>query len=305
MKHAYLIITFGDFYILRKLIQALDNPNGDIFIHLDAKKKHVLHELYELRKLAKHSKVNIYSTISVKWGDKSLVACELFLMQQAVLGNYGYYHLLSGQDFLIKPISDVQYFFEQHAGEEFLAVGSYHLNKESIDCVDKYHLLMSNRLATVRLNRLLVSIQKIVGIHRLSSKELKMFFAKGIEWASMTHSFIQCILSERCYIEKLARHSFAVDEIYKQMIYKKHADQFYLHYTFDESGNNVNRLMPQYELEVLATMHKVDWNRGNPYIYRIDDYDELIHSKCMFARKFDSNVDKKIIDKLYSYVKRG
>ena len=52
-------------------------------------------------------------------------------------------------------------------------------------------------------------------------------------------------------------------------------------------------------------MHKVDWNRGNPYIYRIDDYDELIHSKCMFARKFDSNVDKKIIDKLYSYVKRG
>jgi hypothetical protein len=41
---------------------------------------------------------------------------------------------------------------------------------------------------------------------------------------------------------------------------------------------------------------KIDWERGNPYIWRKWDYKELIESDALFARKFNSGVDKDIIN---------
>ena len=46
----------------------------------------------------------------------------------------------------------------------------------------------------------------------------------------------------------------------------------------------------------------IDWHRGHPYIYRIEDYKMLKESNCLFARKFDENVDNEIIDKLVEEV---
>ena len=47
----------------------------------------------------------------------------------------------------------------------------------------------------------------------------------------------------------------------------------------------------------------VDWNRGNPYVFMKEDFNELINSDCVFARKFDEKIDKEIIEKLYDYIK--
>ena len=43
----------------------------------------------------------------------------------------------------------------------------------------------------------------------------------------------------------------------------------------------------------------IDWNRGTPYIFRSNDYDELCSSSKLFARKFSSGIDKEIIECLY------
>lgn len=37
MKHAYLIIAHTEFKLLENLISILDNPNNDIFVHIDKK----------------------------------------------------------------------------------------------------------------------------------------------------------------------------------------------------------------------------------------------------------------------------
>ena len=45
----------------------------------------------------------------------------------------------------------------------------------------------------------------------------------------------------------------------------------------------------------------IDWERGsnnNPYVFRESDYKELMNSTALFARKFDLNIDKKIVEKL-------
>lgn len=52
-----------------------------------------------------------------------------------------------------------------------------------------------------------------------------------------------------------------------------------------------------------ACLRYIDWNRGNPYVFRKDDYNELMSAKHMFARKFDENIDTEIIDMIYRELK--
>ena len=55
--------------------------------------------------------------------------------------------------------------------------------------------------------------------------------------------------------------------------------------------------------EHLMAKRCIDWKRGLPYTYKIDDYQELMNSPAFFARKFSTKVDKEIIDKIYTSVK--
>jgi hypothetical protein len=303
MKHAYLIMAHDDFYLLEKLIQVIDNPDGDIFIHLDAKRQYSSVQIDSLKALTHYSNLYVYSQIPVVWGGSTLVKCELFLMEKAFSGEYGYYHLLSGHDFLLKPIQQIQEYYEMNNDKVFLAVDHDPLNKLSMFArIDQYHINTTNRHITMLLNRFTTILQNIIGIHRVKNTPDEKYFAKGMEWASMPASFVKCVLKEKKFIMQLGRYSLCFDELYKQMVYLKHQDEFSLN--FDIENSEKYKGAPRYKLEVMATLHKVDWERGTPYTYRNSDYDELIHSHCMFARKFDSRIDKEIINRLFEDVKR-
>ena len=49
----------------------------------------------------------------------------------------------------------------------------------------------------------------------------------------------------------------------------------------------------------------IDWTGQNkhPKTFTINDYDELVNSKYLMARKFDENIDDKIIKILYDSLK--
>lgn len=40
----------------------------------------------------------------------------------------------------------------------------------------------------------------------------------------------------------------------------------------------------------------IDWNREDPYTYRMCDLDLLVRSHKLYARKFNSTVDRRVID---------
>ena len=53
-----------------------------------------------------------------------------------------------------------------------------------------------------------------------------------------------------------------------------------------------------YTKQTNACLRKIDWGRGKPYTWQLQDYEELVHSGCLFARKFDPKVDAEIIEKI-------
>ena len=53
-----------------------------------------------------------------------------------------------------------------------------------------------------------------------------------------------------------------------------------------------------------SIMRYIDWNRGGPYVWRERDFDELINSDYLFARKFDEKIDNNIINMIYEKVRK-
>ena len=79
MKHAWLVIAHNEFEILQMLIDALDHPGSDIYVHIDKKVKNIPR--------LRAGKSNLYvleRRLDVRWGSVSQIECELLLMSEAV-----------------------------------------------------------------------------------------------------------------------------------------------------------------------------------------------------------------------------
>lgn len=109
MRHAWLIITHGNFEILKKQLRFLDSENADFFIHVDARVKDF--DFAHVRSIPRKSRVTFLDRKPISWGHFSQVDCELRLLCAAVPGGYDYYHLLSGVDVPVKTRQYIENYF--------------------------------------------------------------------------------------------------------------------------------------------------------------------------------------------------
>ena len=97
------------------------------------------------------------------------------------------------------------------------------------------------------------------------------------------------IISNEKFIKKYFKYSYCSDELFVQtLVYNS---KFY------------NNLYLKKDDDYMSIMRYIDWNRGEPYIFKSEDFNDLINSKYLFARKFSTKVDKMIIDKIYDHIK--
>ena len=78
MRHAWLIITHGNFEILEKQLRFLDSENADFFIHVDARVKDF--DFAHVRSIPRKSRVTFLERKPISWGHFSQVDCELRLL---------------------------------------------------------------------------------------------------------------------------------------------------------------------------------------------------------------------------------
>ena len=52
--------------------------------------------------------------------------------------------------------------------------------------------------------------------------------------------------------------------------------------------------MDEYE----GNMRLIDWDRGNPYVWKSEDIDEILQSNKLFARKLSSTESRNLINSL-------
>lgn len=285
--HAYMIIAHNQFELLERLIKALDDERNDIYIHIDSKVKDF--DFEHFKSLVKYSKLYFTDRISITWGDFSQVKCEMLLIRAAV-GNenpekpYSYYHLISGVDLPIKSNDEIHAFFEGNKGKEFVHFTSSEVTDASVNRIKYYHLFRKKRNMLYKiLAQLVLRVQMLFGVNRLKGKNISV--QKGCNWFSITGDFAHYIDDNMQKYEKLFSYSYCCDEVFIQtvLVNSPFKDKLY---------------MPNCNNNHLACARLIDWERGNPYVFRKEDYDLIKASPAVFARKFDLNTDREIVDML-------
>lgn len=288
-RHAYLIIAHNNWYILSKLVSLLDNSRNDIYIHIDKNSYPSSYLEQSIKNQVKEAKVLFIESRPVSWGGYSLIDVTLRLMATATEEyHYSYYHLLSGSDLPLKDQYQIHEFFDANQGSEFIHFGK----KEWIDIIQsrmKYYWIFQeyvgnskriDKIAIRFLNRMCVLFQKIIGINRLVNLQV----SGGSEWFSITDESARFLLSKRDFIERHFKYCICADESFVQTIIinsdlKKKVYNFNSHNDKD------------------CTLRYIQWENGKPHVLKMEDYDQLINSGCIYARKFDET-DKELVDKI-------
>jgi hypothetical protein len=190
--------------------------------------------------------------------------------------------LISGQDLPIKTNEEIKSFFE-HNNNEYIEIFKIPRKdgrrpNPTIDKMTMYHLRKWNII--MRLRRKICHILGKDGI-----RNAEYVFYGGSNWTNYTHNCAGKILgylnSDKKYIKRY-KWTTCADEIFYQTI---------IHQI---KGLNIEQNCLRY----------VDWEIGPEYprILQINDYEKIMRSKNLFARKFDETVDKEIINKIYKVI---
>ena len=285
-KHAYLIMAHDNWPILRKLLLLLDDFRHDIFLHLDAKS-----EAFDLQteSLITKSKLRIIESKPVYWADYSVVETTLRLLKEAVSGKYSYYHLLSGADLPLKTNNERYRFFED-SQKNFIGIVPSEF-WYSVRRVKYYHPLVHNRYyrtnkALKIADRLLEYGQRITGVNRLKGISWKII--DGWTWFSIRHDLCQELIEAEKMFNSMFHSTIASDELFIQtFVY----NQPTLRMTLYDESNLKN-----------GSMRYIDWKRGKPYTWggEAKDYQLLMSSPYMFARKFSAEQSGELADRIFS-----
>lgn len=288
-KHAYLIIAHNECGLLNKLIESIDDKRNDIFIHVDRKADFRINDLY------KPQKSNLFpiKQTNIQWGGDTQIKCEMNLLKSArQKEHYSYYHLLSGVDLPIKSQDEIHKFFEKNKGKNYIKIdpvaakSAYH--NERI----RYYYFFQNLIGKkhghivgglYKLQALTLRLQKKLRINRLKKCSKRIY--KGTNWFSITDEMVQEILREESFIKKYCYRSLCADEIFVQTVAMNS----------DLKGTVVDE-----------DLRCIDWKRGNPWIWRMEDAAYLLSQDSnLFARKFSDKVDEKISSFIVEKVKKN
>ncbi len=124
-KHAYLIMANQDFHQVALLLEALDDPQNDLYLHIDAKVKEF--DAEQLNRAVRYGTLTILDNpAAVMWGGYSQIEAELRLLERATQTEYyERYHLLSVKDMPLRTQKEIHAFFRDHADAEFVRIGEH------------------------------------------------------------------------------------------------------------------------------------------------------------------------------------
>ncbi len=280
MRHAIMILAHGNMEVVEKTLSIMDDYRFDFYIHVDKKSKG---DFSYLVKLCKHSTVSLTERLPIYWGDSNMLLAHLNLMKAASAKNYDYYHMISGSDLpLVTPDEFCEY-FEQAKGKEFI----HQWGKDEADdkriqwrCHYRYPFL---RYLNRARSPLVVKLEKLLFMRILRIPRKNVFPASfrlyvSEDWYSFTGKFVEYILKN-------------TELLYKNFLGGIHVAEV----AFISLLLNNPEFAPSHSDEYTRY---IDWVRGNPYIWKKSDYNELIHAPGVFARKFSPETDRMIIQML-------
>lgn len=268
-KHAFLIIAHNEFDVLQRLLLSLDDDRIDFFIHID-KKVNVIPSF----KTRKSSLFFVNNRIDTRWGNVSQIRTEFAIFKEALKhGGYCAYHLISGVHYPLKSTDEILAFYDKHSDciildglckdvlvQEDIKMHHYNLFTRDFACGPQWRQRFSQKLW-----RFSNSIQTVVHIKRNDTVD----FFKASNWVTLTEEAVEYLLGKKEAILRRYKWTFCGDEYFipTELINSPLKDSIRRsdHILFQQFGN------------------------ANPRVICNSDFDDLVASGCLFARKFTAS----------------
>ena len=225
------------------------------------------------------SELYFVESMDVNWGEFDIVECELDMLRFArSKQRYSYYHLISGQDFPLKPIQEINEFYNK-------SDCSYVLFGDAENAIRKRYGKLTVWVSK-KQNKYLWMVYNLynwlIRRHLITLRLKRLDYGFGSQWFDITDELAEAVTSEEAvkWFNKNCHDSCIPDELFLQ--------SFINYFGFKDKVHRHN-------------MRYIDFERNNginPYIFRKNDYEQLISSGMNFARKFDETVDDEILDML-------
>ena len=287
MKQGVLITAFNQFGLLKKLIDFFDD-DFSILIFLDKKSNYSEEEIEILRN--SRNVVFLTRLFNVNWGGPKQLKSRLLLAEEALkFKDLEYFHFITGQDFPIKNCDYIKDFILNNKGKEF--IGNTELPKKEwignggLDRMRYYYFHDYINYKTRIGKRVLKAsrfLQKLLKVNRKFPEGFPKLFGGSPFW-TLSYPCLKYVVDytkENPKFLKRFDFCFAATEIYFQTI-----------------------LMNSYFKEnvVNKSLRYIDYERRNNYSPAFldeTDYEKLLASDALFARKFKFPTSEKLISKL-------
>lgn len=291
MRHAWLILTHGNFAILEKQLRFLDSENADFFIHVDAKADF---DEERFSAVTERSRVTFVPRRRISWGHFAIAEAELELLRAAAPGRYDYYHLLSGVDVPVKSRAYIEEYFTRAPGTNYVNFLAPEISRSDLYRVMFYYPMQRYNIRKPAVRRALrnfsAAVQLGFGVDRTRRLPDGFAFQKGAQWFSITHALAAYLLEKESEIRGIFSDTYCPDEMFVQT----------------EIINSPFRdTLPENAFcnDYASCLRYVDWKRGNPYTFTDADLAELLSTPetALFARKFDYRSNPAVVDALFDH----
>lgn len=276
MKICYLLLLHHKFDQAKRLIHRLANQNAYFVIHVDAKVDKVVFDKFK-KDISSLNSLYFVKRVNVKWGAYSQAEAILNTIQYAVSNaeiKCDRFMLLSGQDYPIVSNKEIMSFISLHQKEEFLEANLLNLeDRETLGWTPFYRFLRYHYW----LGKLRITLPFFY------KKAPKIPIYHGATWWLITYAAAAYITKQFEHNNEwnaFLRTGFLTDEAYIPSVMMSSP------FAENVTGYNVTY---------------ADWKNPtgpHPKTLGESDLDNMLQSKCLFARKLDMDIDNKIFDLL-------
>lgn len=291
MRHAILILAHKDFPALKKLISYF-KEDCYVFIHID-KSGEIKKSEYSTLTIDFPQVKEVYSQYSVQWGGFSMLKAELFLLKKAFkYEDFAYFHLLSGQDYPIKPLKRFLSTFDGNRTISY--INFVHLphpkwQNNSYDRFKYYYpfdFVKNNRNEARSMSAKWINFQKKTGINRRLNFGFDHLYG-GSQWFSLHRKAVKVLL------DYTKHHT----HLYRRLKYTFAPEETYVHTVL------VNSLLPKEIVNINWRFIRWKYENGNIPANLSDEHFHLLaESHALFARKLCEGISNGLKEKIDKYL---
>lgn len=275
MRVAHLILTYTDPIQTERMIKAMWHEDFDFYIHLDKKL-----EMQPQSHLAEIPNVYfIKNRIDVRWSGFSTITAEFESIKEVVATGikYDFLNLMSGQDYPIKSAHEIADFFQKNIGNEFLSYKDFKREwPEGLIRINNYYLSDYNFTGKYSLERLMSKFLPAKQIpNNMHPYGKSMFWMLSPEVAMHVVNTVE----NDAKLRRFFKLSWASDEFVFQTVIMN---------------------SPYRDKVINENYRYIDWSGGGSSPKTLDetDYEFMMHSGMLIARKVNAEVSAELLDQI-------